>query len=150
MMERSVTRTLHPGSWAAVGGHMEPDEIADPEAACRREIMEETGFGTEDIVDLKLQYVLLRLKEDELRQQFFYVGQTRRRDFVNTAEGLLAWIPQAEVLHADRQIPFVYRSLLAHYFTFGPASHPWVGTAGLTNAGLPIIHWLPLLDPTVL
>ena len=152
MMKRSTTRTLHPGSWAAVGGHMEPTEITDPETACRREIMEETGFGSADLIDLKLQYILLRLKENELRQQFFYIGQTTRRDFVDSDEGLLSWIPSSEVLRADREIPFIYRSLLAHYFALGPASHPWVGTAGLTSEaeGSPLIHWLPLLDPMIL
>lgn len=152
MMERSPNRQLSPGSWAAVGGHIEPAEIRDPEAACRREIWEETGFGPEDLLELRLQYILLRLKDDELRQQFFYIGRTARRDYTDTEEGRLAWIPRAEVLKAERTIPFVYRSLLAHYFEFGPADHPWVGTAGWTRIadGEPTIHWLPLLDPVVL
>ncbi|MBC8080764.1 MAG: NUDIX hydrolase [Gorillibacterium sp.] len=150
MMKRSATRTLHPGTWAAVGGHMEPFEITNPEAACRREIFEETGFDSEDIKGLKLHYILLRLKGDELRQQFFYIGETSRRDFVDTDEGFLSWVPKQEVLQGDREIPYVYRSLLAHYFTFGPTRHPWVGTASMTSDGEPIIHWLPLLDPVIL
>jgi 8-oxo-dGTP diphosphatase len=49
MMKRSLNRTLSPGLWAAVGGHLEPHELNHPRAACLREIAEETGIGHADI-----------------------------------------------------------------------------------------------------
>ncbi|GAA3408302.1 NUDIX domain-containing protein [Paenibacillus hodogayensis] len=148
MMERSMSRTLNPGMWAAVGGHLEPDELSRPRHACLREIQEETGFGPDDIADLKLRYILLRNKEGELRQQFIYSGRALRRDFVDTDEGDLHWVPVAEVLDRDRDIPYIYRKTLEHYFRTGPCDHVWVGVANLDPpSGQPRVDWVPLTDP---
>lgn len=153
MMKRDPGRELHPNMWAAIGGHLEPEEMNDPTAACLREIQEETGFLQGDIEDLHMQYILIRRRENELRQQFFFIGRTRRRDAIQTREGELHWIPKEDVLHSERNIPFVYRALLEHYWEIGPAPHLWVGTAGWTDIqrpGTPALHWIPLIDPQVL
>ncbi|MEO3947133.1 NUDIX domain-containing protein [Gorillibacterium sp. CAU 1737] len=152
LMKRAAEREFLPGMWAAVGGHLDPNELKDPQAACLRETEEETGFPPRDLQDIHLQYILLRRKDDELRQQFFYVSRTERRDFTDTREGTLHWIPKQDVLREDREMAFVFRSLLEHYFRVGPSPYPWVGTAGWTDADHtealpPEVHWIPLLDP---
>lgn len=148
MMERSMSRTLNPGMWAAVGGHLEPDELSRPRDACLREIYEETGFGPDDIVDLQLRYILLRNKENELRQQFIYSGVTKRKTFVDTDEGRLHWIPVDQVLNRDRDIPYIFRMALDHYFRLGPSEHVWVGIANLDPSTVqPRVDWVPLTDP---
>jgi 8-oxo-dGTP diphosphatase len=149
MMKRSPKRTLSPGMWASVGGHLEPEELNDPHNACLREIKEETGFGPENIIDLRLQYILIRLNMQEIRQQFVYTGLTTRRDTLQTDEGELHWIPREQVL--QREIPFIFHSLLEHYFQHGPAPHIWIGTAGVIHdpRQLPVVHWTPLIDPFV-
>ncbi|WP_248927383.1 NUDIX domain-containing protein [Paenibacillus hamazuiensis] len=147
MMERSLTRTLNPGMWAVVGGHLEPSEISDPKAACLREIEEETGLTQDDIRDLKLQYILLRLNRNEVRQQFIYTATALKREVAQTDEGDLHWIPREDVLNRD--IPFIFRSLLAHYFENGPSPHIWVGTAGIDDSANPIVRWTELIDPGV-
>ncbi|PZE19984.1 NUDIX domain-containing protein [Paenibacillus xerothermodurans] len=150
MMKRSPRRTLSPGMWAAVGGHLEPHELNDPRSACLREIYEETGWREEEIIDLKLQYILIRLNQQEIRQQFVYTAAAARRDVVQTAEGVLHWIPKTEVF--QRQIPFIFHSLLKHYFQHGPSSCVWVGTAGFSDELhlRPAVHWTALIDPGVL
>lgn len=146
MMKRSMNRTLSPGLWAAVGGHLEPEEIRHPRTACLREIFEETGIEADEIEGLRMQYVLLRLNGQEIRQQFFYIGRTNVDPRVVTSEGDLHWIPRDQVL--EREIPFIFRCLLQHYFTVGDTPHPWVGSAGFdAQTGEPTIHWQPLLDP---
>lgn len=145
MMKRSLTRTLNPGMWAAVGGHLEPEEINDPQAACLREIFEETGLRETDITNLHLQYILIRLNQHEIRQQFIYTARTTRRDVLQTDEGVLHWIPREQVL--DRNIPFIFHSLLEHYYANGPASHIWVGTAGSDERNNATVHWTILVDP---
>lgn len=146
MMERSMTRTLNPGMWAAVGGHVEPEEMSRPRDAILREIFEETGFAPEDIERLTLRYVLLRNKDGELRQQYIYSGDTLRRDFVDSDEGKLHWIPREQVL--DRDIPYIYRKSLEHYLAHGPAEHAWVGIASADPVtALPRVDWIPLTDP---
>jgi 8-oxo-dGTP diphosphatase len=148
MMKRSPNRTLSPGLWAAVGGHLEPDELNNPRAAVIREIFEETGLREEDISGLRMQYILIRLNRDEVRQQFFYVGRTDVRPSVRTDEGELYWIPEAAIL--DRPMPFIFRGLLKHYLAHGDSEHVWIGTAGLTELErMPTIHWTPLIDPTL-
>ncbi|OXM86839.1 NUDIX domain-containing protein [Paenibacillus rigui] len=145
MMKRSLTRTLNPGMWAAVGGHLEPEEINDPRTACLREIFEETGLQPHEILDLQLQYILIRLNQNEIRQQFIYTAHTARRDVLQTDEGVLHWIPREQVLQRD--IPFIFHTLLAHYFTNGPAPHIWVGSAGYDSSKQPAVLWTPLVDP---
>jgi 8-oxo-dGTP diphosphatase len=145
MMKRSLKRTLNPGMWAAVGGHMEPEEINDPRTACLREIHEETGLGESEVLDLRLRYILIRINQMEVRQQFVYSGHTTRRDILQTDEGVLHWIPREEVLQRD--IPFIFHCLLEHYLQNGPATHIWVGTAGFTAAAKPTVHWTALTDP---
>lgn len=145
MMKRSPNRTLSPGMWAAVGGHMEPHEINDPGSAVLREIHEETGMLPEDLHDLRLQYILIRLNQQEVRQQFIYTGRTGKRKVNQTDEGELFWIPREQVL--DREIPFIFHRLLEHYFENGPSPHVWVGTAGHEPDGSPAVHWTLLVDP---
>jgi 8-oxo-dGTP diphosphatase len=149
MMERSKTRTLSPGLWGAVGGHIEPSELNHPRSACLREITEETGIMPGDIMGLHMRYILIRLNKNEIRQQFFYVGKTDKSPSVLTDEGELHWIPKAEVF--DRPIPFIFRCLLEHYYAHEHSTHPWVGTAGFhLENGEPSVHWIPLLDPEMI
>jgi 8-oxo-dGTP diphosphatase len=148
MMKRSPKRTLNPGMWAAVGGHMEPEELNDPRVTCLREIYEETGFQDTEILDLRLQYILIRVNQMEVRQQFIYTGFTTRRDVLQTDEGVLHWIPREQVL--QREIPFIFHRLLEHYLKNGSSPHIWVGTAGFTDAAEPTVHWTALRDPNTL
>ncbi|MEI7025254.1 NUDIX domain-containing protein [Paenibacillus sp. y28] len=150
MMKRSPSRSLSPGVWAAVGGHMEPGEMASPREAVLREIAEETGIPSSRITGLTLRYILIRQKENEIRQQFMYFGRISRLTLPACDEGTLHWIPFSEVL--DREIPFTYRSMLEHYFTHGEAKHVWIGTisqAGSDEDSKPQAFWSPLRDPGV-
>ncbi|MFC7680786.1 NUDIX domain-containing protein [Paenibacillus sp. GCM10028914] len=51
MMKRSANRKLAPGLWTGIGGHIEPDEMNNPELACIREIYEETGIESDRLSD---------------------------------------------------------------------------------------------------
>lgn len=146
MMKRSAKRTLNPGMWAAVGGHLEPDELGRPRDACLREIAEETGLLEHDIEALTLRYVLLRNNKGELRQQFIYSGRAKRKDVIDTDEGELHWIPRADVL--DRDIPYIFRATLEHYFRVGETDFAWVGIARANpQTGEAGVDWVPLTDP---
>lgn len=146
MMERSPNRTLNPGMWAAVGGHLEPDELNRPRDACYREIFEETGFARDDIEELTLRYILIRNKDGELRQQFIYSGKALRKNFIDSDEGTLHWVPLPQVL--NREIPYIYRMALEHYFRVGPCEHAWVGIANFDEQeSRPRVDWVPLSDP---
>jgi 8-oxo-dGTP diphosphatase len=148
MMKRSPNRTLSPGKWAGIGGHLEPAELGDPRTACLREVEEETGLQPEDIEDLELRYILLRLNGNDLRQQFVYVGRTRHRHVRDTDEGVLHWVPRTEILNRD--IPFVFKTLLQHWLETERSEQLWMGTATLDLSGgtdTPSIVWVPVVDP---
>ena len=70
MLKRAPEARLFPGLWASVGGRIEPNEINDPTAAIEREIHEETTLTADDLIELRLQAVVLRLAGDEIRQQY--------------------------------------------------------------------------------
>jgi 8-oxo-dGTP diphosphatase len=136
MMKRSPNRTLSPGKWAGIGGHLEPAEIGDPYAACLREVEEETGLRPEDIEGLELRYILLRLNGRDLRQQFVYVGRALKREVTPTDEGELHWIHMNDVLNRD--IPYVFRTVLQHWLQGdGPSEPLWMATATLEAAPKP-------------
>lgn len=155
MMKRSPNRTLSPGQWAGIGGHLEPYEMATPLAACLREVEEETGLRPEDIEGLELRYIVTRLSGTDLRQQFVFAGRAKTDKLSRTDEGELHWIPRDEILNRD--IPYVYRSLLEHYLQFGAAGGLWAGTATLSGqtedadgGHKPNMIWVPLHDPLLL
>lgn len=148
MMKRAANRTLSPGQWGAIGGHMEPYEIASPMDTCLREIEEETGIGATEIEGLQLRYVLIRLFQSEIRQQFFYVGHTNAEPSIETDEGELFWVPKQDVLSTSRDLPLVFRSLLSHFYEHEECAHPWIGVAGrTTDLNEACIIWNPLIDP---
>ncbi|MCR8644129.1 NUDIX hydrolase [Paenibacillus sp. N1-5-1-14] len=148
MMKRSNNRTLSPGKWGAVGGHIEPEEIGTPRTACLREIEEETGILEHEILNMELHYILMRLFDGELRQQFFYTATTKVNPRITTDEGELHWIPRSEIL--DRDLPFIFRMMLEHYLSDETSTHPWIGTAGLDSVNdNPTIHWTPFVDPLI-
>jgi len=133
--------------YAAIGGHLEPLELNDPVTACFREIEEETGYRREDILDLRLKYILLRRKENEIRQQFVYVGQVRHADVVESEEGELGW-HRLEETHQLRSSAIMH-AMLAHYRAHADCEAVCTGTMAVTADGQPHVHWHTLIDPKV-
>ena len=115
-----------------VGGHLEPSELRTP------------GFGPDDSDDLRLRYVVLRLREREIRQQYAHVARTRRHDSSDTAEGRLHWMDLAEVLnrYGSRSTHFI----IEHDLQEGSRSDTlYVGTLH-DRGGAAAITWAPLSD----
>ena len=101
LMRRADNREIAPGVWSGVGGHLEPNEINDPLAACYREIEEESGISSDKITSLELFYIITRRSKDEIRQSYIYFGDTSESDLVQTDEGKLFWIPCNELLKRE-------------------------------------------------
>ena len=100
VMKRSESRVYNPSFWSGIGGHMEPQEINEPLAACYREIEEETGINKDNIDSLELLYVITRRSKNEIRQSYIYFGETQQTDVLQTDEGALFWIDKKELLKA--------------------------------------------------
>lgn len=138
MMKRSEKKKFYPGLWAGIGGHVEPQEINDPHAACLREIREETGLTEVDVTDLALRYIVLRRCQDEIRLNYAYFGESAKRKLADCDEGELHW------LHRDmvQNLPMsaLNRLIIRRYLEKGIENDVMVGTLNGSDA----IEWMKL------
>lgn len=118
LLYRVGSRVVAP-SFCGVGGHFEKDELGDARACVLREMREEIGLTQDDLTDMKLRYVTLRLKNAEIRQNYYFFAQLRpgveiRQD---CGEGRLEWADLSSVL--ERKMPHTAWHMLAHYLREG-------------------------------
>ena len=118
MLYRVGSRVVAP-SWCGIGGHFEVDELNDPKACVLRELKEEAGLREGDLENLTMRYVTLRLKNGEIRQNYYFFAELRESVSVELTsdEGRLQWIPYDQVM--DREMPFTAYYMLQHYLTAG-------------------------------
>jgi len=148
LLKRGADRKLAPGLWTGVGGHLDPDEIDDPQRACYREIAEETGIVQDEITGLVPKYILIRAKGSEIRQQFVYFGRTEKQRFVNTDEGELHWIAVERLDPLAK--PWIIQAMLDHYFQTGIRTEDcYIGIATTGMDGQPAMDWTVLVDPEI-
>ena len=62
----------------AAGGHFEPGEMRDPKACVLRELKEELGLSESDTEGLTLRYITYRLKDGEIRQNYYFFAHLKR------------------------------------------------------------------------
>ncbi len=118
LLYRVGSRVVQP-SWCGIGGHFEKDELNNPKACVLRELYEETGITESDIGSVKLKYITLRRKNNEIRQNYYYFTtlQNKEIDISKCNEGSLKWFDMDEVL--DKEMPFSAKESLKHYFSVG-------------------------------
>jgi 8-oxo-dGTP diphosphatase len=148
MMKRQGAAPLPEEYWTAIGGHLEEFELNDPYAACLREIHEETGITAEEIEGLTLRYILLRRKDNEIRQQFVYFGHTHRTDPVESDEGELHWVKAEDLLQLN--LSKIIALMLEHDNNHRDHDSIFIGTMTVSGDDVtPIVLWSPLHDPQV-
>lgn len=143
LLHRSEEARLFPGMWAGVGGHVEPSELNDPESAILREIREETTLTAEELDDLRLKAIVLRLAGDEIRQQYVYFGRAARDVPAVSPEGDLVWIPRKGVLELPASA--ATRAILARHLSGGFGQGIAVGVLQAGPTG-PETRWTDLTD----
>lgn len=118
LLYRVGSRVVQP-SWCGIGGHFEKHELNNPKACVLRELFEETGITENDIGAIKLKYITLRMKNNEVRQNYYYFTELHNTeiDINECDEGILEWVNMNEVL--DREMPFTAKECLKHYFSIG-------------------------------
>ena len=101
----------------SAGGHFEKDELNDARACALREMQEELGLTESDVEGLKLRYVTLRLKNGEIRQNYYFFGNLKTEKPLESSEGELRWFTyeEAENLHMPASAKF----MLLHYLQVG-------------------------------
>ena len=113
-MGSRVANNLYVGS---AGGHFEESELNDARKCALREMQEELGLTEADVEDLKLRYVTLRLKNGEIRQNYYFFGKLIGERELQSTEGNLHWFnyEEAEAL----QMPASAKYMMLHYLKTG-------------------------------
>ena len=101
----------------SAGGHFEPDELNDPEKCVLREMQEELGLGADDIEGLTLRYITHRLKNGEIRQNYYFFARLKEPRELQSTEGTLRWVPYGDIPSLD--MPVSAKHAILHYLAEG-------------------------------
>ena len=101
----------------SAGGHFENDELNDAKSCVLREMQEELGLTEADVENLKLRYITHRLKNGEIRQNYYFFGKLATERELQSTEGKLHWFTyeEAENLH----MPVSAKHMMLHYLKTG-------------------------------
>lgn len=147
MIKKSKSRLYNNEFWSGLGGHLEPVELNDPKIACYREILEESGIKDSELSDLRLRYILIRIKDNEIRQQYVYFGETSKNQLVASDEGELQWLEIDEVL--SKHISRINRGMLEHFLSHRDSECIYVGVITMGEKQGPVMQWSELRDPLI-
>ena len=101
----------------SAGGHFETDELNDAKKCVLREMKEELGLEEGDVEGLTLRYITHRLKNGEIRQNYYFFGRLKQQRERHSSEGILRWVPYAEVPGLD--MPVSAKHMILHYLEVG-------------------------------
>lgn len=121
LLYRIGSKVLTNSSWCGIGGHFEINELNNPKACVLRELSEEAQIKESDLEDIKLRYVTLRNKNNEIRQNYYFFANLKNKNLditkCNCNEGKLEWIPIKEAIQMD--MPYTAKYCFEHYFNIG-------------------------------
>ena len=101
----------------SAGGHFEKDELNDAKQCALRELQEELGLQESDVEDMTLRYITLRLKNGEIRQNYYFFGKLKGNRVLESTEGNLKWFSYEAAEHL--QMPASAKHMLLHYLKVG-------------------------------
>lgn len=101
----------------SAGGHFESGELNDARSCALREMREELGLTETDVKDLKLRYVTHRLKNGEIRQNYYFFGKLATDRELQSTEGNLQWFTYEEA--ENLYMPTSAKHMMLHYLKTG-------------------------------
>lgn len=101
----------------SAGGHFEMAELNDPRKCVLREMGEELGLSESDIDGLRLRYITHRLKNGEIRQNYYFFARLREERELQSTEGILKWVPYEDIPNLD--MPVSAKHMILHYLSRG-------------------------------
>lgn len=118
LLYRIGSRVIEDSYTGTAGGHFERDELNDARACVLRELYEETGLLEQDIGFPKLRYITLRLKNGEVRQNYYFFAELKDAERETASnEGNLQWFEFDEVM--ELPMPFTAKYVVRHYLETG-------------------------------
>lgn len=127
-MGSRVANNMYIGS---AGGHFEEGELNDPKKCVLREMQEELGLTENDIAGLSLRYITHRLKNNEIRQNYYFFARLKEKKELTSTEGNLRWVPYEEV--PNLEMPISAKHMILHYRKEGRFNDHLYG--GITEEG---------------
>ena len=115
----------------SAGGHFEEEELNDAKACILREMQEELGLHEEDVANLQMRYITYRLKDGEIRQNYYFFGSLMGERELVSSEGILQWIPYDGF--SDLNMPVSAKHMILHYLEVGRFDDKLY--AGITEKG---------------
>ncbi len=101
----------------SAGGHFEKEELNDARSCILREMQEELGITASDVDSLKMRYITYRLKDGEIRQNYYFFGSLKEERTLESTEGILEWIPYDGFENLN--MPVSARHMILHYLKVG-------------------------------
>ena len=101
----------------SAGGHFEKEELNDARACILREMCEELGITEADVDDLRMRYITYRLKDGEIRQNYYFFGKLKENRELKSSEGNLEWIPYEGFDNLN--MPVSAKHMILHYLKVG-------------------------------
>ena len=118
LLYRVGSRVVGDSYTGTAGGHFEPEELNDPQACVLRELQEETGLTVDALSGLALRYITMRLKNGEVRQNYYYFAELKDGFTVDDSnEGRLRWADWSEVAALPQPVTAWY--VTDHYRRVG-------------------------------
>lgn len=156
LLYRIGSRVVGNSYTGTAGGHFEQEELNDPKTCVLRELQEETGLAEDDLENLTMRYVTLRLKNGEIRQNYYFFADLKEHvakrwglaeggryrpavlerqqvilEEIFSSEGRLEWVP--EELLSGLQMPASAKYMIEHYLSVGKNTEEIYG--GMTMDG---------------
>lgn len=120
MLYRVGSKVIGNSYTGTAGGHMEESELNNPRACVLRELQEETGLTEQDVENLSFRYITLRLKNGEVRQNYYFFGELAEHvdaEKLTSNEGELQWFDISEVENLN--MPHSAKYMMLHYIKIG-------------------------------
>ncbi len=120
LLYRMGSKVVSDSYIASAGGHFEKEELNDARACVLRELYEETGLTEREIDKLSLRYITLRLKNNEIRQNYYFFADLMDCQKVITSnEGKLEWFEIGNLSDNMPEMPFSAQYVVKHYIEIG-------------------------------
>lgn len=101
----------------SAGGHFEKDELNDAKACVLREMKEELDLTEADVENLKLRYITYRLKDGEIRQNYYFFARLKEERPLTSTEGTLRRVPYGQI--PALEMPVSAKHMILHYVKEG-------------------------------
>lgn len=118
LLYRMGSKVIGNSYTGTAGGHFEQEELNDAKACVLRELREETGLTEEHLKNLTMRYVTLRLKNNEIRQNYYFFAELAEGvEEIVSNEGSMQWFSKEALL--ELEMPFTAKDVIRHYLDTG-------------------------------